>query len=199
MDWGAAFVAIFVALIAASFGFVGGYYGARWQAQSNLEQWQRDELLKVCTDFIAVSGEIVEVGREIQDFKNPLFPTDVVGRFMQAYAGICLLSNRLAASAHGLVIAAMGILTEGPVVSSYLPEGSPALARTAAARGLFLRAAHNILLDQPRPVTTPRRMWRRLPTGVRDPLTRAAIFIGLIPQPLAPAPPAATAAAPPPD
>jgi hypothetical protein len=173
-------VAIVVALIAAGAGFAGGYYSAKWKAESDLEQWRREKLLAFCADFLAASGEIINVGQSIQDFKNPPFPTEIVGRFMQAHAGICLLSDQLAASAQKVLTSALKILVEGPVVTDNLAESSPAIARTYATRGLFLRAAHDFLLNLPRRTTIWERMWNRLPDGVRSPLTSAATVIGLI-------------------
>ena len=167
--------AIGAAVIAAIAAFLVGYFGAKWTAEGELVQWQRDELMRFSADLVAASGEIVDWGQSLQD--NPLlpYPGESVSRLRHAQSCILMLSDRLAPSSKEYFEATMGIILEGPVVSDNLAEATPAATRTAKASGLFLRAAHDLIHSVPqRP-----NLWQRVESTMRE----AVVGVGLVAPP----------------
>lgn len=172
---------IAVALIAAAAGFAGGYFGSKWNAQTSLSQWQREQLLNYCADLVAAGQEIVQNGRDLQDGKNPAFPLEAAQRLQHAQACIMLLSDKVGEPGQNYVIACLNILQE-PIIE--LPEGqfsTPASQAAAAASGRFLRAAHDFLTNIQAQPTPLQQAWLR----IRSNVSAAAVWIGAVqpPQP----------------
>ena len=108
-----AFVAIFVALIAAGAGFAGGYLGSRWQAESNLAQWRRDRLLQFCADLLAAGGELEDLGRAAAGGEVIPYPKEAFNRMRLARSRVLLLSDELGAIAFAYTRADMDFVMKG--------------------------------------------------------------------------------------
>jgi len=190
-----AFVAILVALIAAAAAFVGGYSGARWQAQGNLAQWRRERLLQFCADLLAATREIAEYCWELERGHATRDQNELHRRTELAYASISLLSDCLAARSYELNSAYLALLDEA---TSKKPDSKKLkdLHKAAAeASGMFTIQAQHVLLSVPEGKSVPTlvcewvlrsRVWSR---------TRARIVKALTPTAPRPIPtPAATPA-----
>lgn len=178
-DWGAALVAIVVALIAATAGFAGAYLGSRWQAATNLAQWRREKLLDYSSDLLAASNEMTAVIGRIEGGTADS-ASEEMHHLYQAYGAIALLSVDLQPAARSLVDAQRASLRE---VRTNEPKMDELDRGVAAALTRFTVAARDILNAVPAVQTTPQRMWSRVPAQLADPLTRFATRIGLIAEP----------------
>jgi hypothetical protein len=186
MNWGAALVAIVVALIAAGAGFIGGYLGSKWNAETELAQWQRDRLLQYCSDLLAAAGEIVDVGRDIQEGKQPPFPYEASRRMEHAVGGISLLSFQLHNPASDFAKKTLEIMKEPHMQLSAGHHLTPAMDRSAKARGLYMRRSHDLLMNiRPRP-SPLHRAWARVKPNIRG----IAVSMGLMQAPVVQLPPA---------
>jgi hypothetical protein len=106
------------------------------------------QLLEIWNWPSQLSSEIVKFGGEVQDGQNPGYPADEADRLGHALAGVHLLTANLSPSAQACVEATMTIILEDPLE---LPPGTftPAANKTAKSRGLFIRAAHDLMLYIP--------------------------------------------------
>jgi hypothetical protein len=160
---------IIAAFVGAAIALIGTYIGPRLQAKAERAQWRRDRLLQFCADFLAASGSVVEVGRQIQDGKQPDYPVDAVGRLEHAYACICLLSDVLAESAHNHLVATVGLMTKTQA------DIGPPMEDSAKTRGLFLRSALNLLNDlAPQP-----NVWQRVQSKIAPHVPKSVIGFGV--------------------
>jgi hypothetical protein len=106
VDLSAAIVAIFVALIAAGFGFTGGYYGSRWQAETNLAQWRRDQLLQFSAAILAAGETIMDFTRGAAHNPTVAAPDQADYELVHAWNRIRLLGTELEI-ASGLYVTAI--------------------------------------------------------------------------------------------
>lgn len=178
-DWGAALVAIVVALVAAAAGFVGAYLGSRWQAKTNLAQWRREKLLEYCSDLVAGSNAMTAVIGQIEGGTADSASAEIHS-LLQAYGAIALLSVELQPIAMTVVDAQMASLREARTDEPTMDEMDARVARAVTG---FILAARDILNAISDEQSTPQRMWSRVPAPVANRLTSFAIWIGLVAEP----------------
>jgi hypothetical protein len=178
-NWGAALVAIVVALIAAAAGFVGAYLGSRWQAKTNLAQWRREKLLEYCSDLVAGSNAMTAVIGQIEGGTADSASAEM-HNLLQAYGAIALLSVELQPVAKTVVDAQVASLSEARTDEPMMDEVD---ARVARALTRFTLAARDILNAISEEQSTPQRMWSRVPAPIAIRLTNLAIWIGLVAEP----------------
>ncbi len=160
MEWAVAVATFAAALVAAVLSFAGGYYGARWQANNNLEQWQREQLVQFCADLMAAGHE----GDDYTSAKiaggNPAYPAEAVSRMRHAFACIALVNQGLAGVAHEYRIAVLNeVIAAAPGNPGVLTAEQQASAKTG---GIFLAAANKVLVGTTEPLSKWDRVYVRV-------------------------------------
>ncbi|MFI5282475.1 MAG: hypothetical protein ACHQ0J_05030 [Candidatus Dormibacterales bacterium] len=145
MEWTAVILAAVIGALAA---FTGGYFGSRWQAESELAQWRRDQLLQICADVLAAGPQVMDSATDVTPTSKPPWPSEPVNRLMRAGSTIRLLSEDLYGPASAYSNAILAFLSEaratGGKSNSY--EKGKALGLMARA---FADAARQVLMRPP--------------------------------------------------
>jgi len=143
VEWATVAVALVVALIGAGAGFAGGYFGARWQAGTNLAQWRRDRLLQFCADLLAAGLELTDIGRGLLVGESyPPNKMEATKRLEHAVSCVWLLSGELAEPARDYHHAVINL-----VKRKGRKLDDPELVAEATQRGRFIGTARFWLLD----------------------------------------------------
>lgn len=177
-------VAIVVALIGAGAGFAGGYFGARWQAGTNLAEWRRDQLLQFCADLLAAGREITDrSGLILAEFEEPRADPEPVTRIDHARACVELLSKELSDPAQEYcraVVKAFAAAFAEPIDKKELRS---AIRAADDQQRLFTHTARDLLLDTPEHPTLWSLVWARIQSTRASSSIRAAIEKAVAPAP----------------
>ncbi len=102
----AVFVGIGAALIGAVAALGGVFFGSRWQARHELEQWRRDKLLQYCSDLLAAAREISGLTMRILPGAEVQVPQEKLDQLYHLRWCILLLSEELSAPLQAYYVAA---------------------------------------------------------------------------------------------
>jgi hypothetical protein len=147
-----------VALIAAGAGFAGGYLGSRWQAESELAQWRRDQLLRFCADLLAAGAEATEAATDIHMGSEVIYPKEMMRRFQHASGCVRLLTDELEEPALAYVESLNEVLDTAPPEEGKDAEFGAAVPNAHNCALLFQVAARGVLLAMPKQPTFVERI-----------------------------------------
>jgi hypothetical protein len=151
-----------IAVVAALIAFVGGFFGARWQARNNLAQWRRDKLLEFCAGLLAAGAELDDLGRASGGGEDLPYPKEAFNQTRLARSRVLLLSEELGFIAFDYTKMAMAFVLKGRQRPLDLDGFTESAQKLGQSQGRFLRAAHDHLRDRPKPRTPWRERWRHV-------------------------------------
>ncbi len=192
---------ILIALIGIIGAFVGGYFGARWQAGRNLAQWRRDRLLQFSSDLMAAGIEIENYARTVHAGGQAESAIQAEDRLNHAFNCIKLLSSELDSNAFQYVRAIL--LVQNEALKLQVAEAgttketlSAKMSSVAEPEVAFTMQARKLMLAlQPEPSlwslvwawVRRSRAWTRIRSGIVSTVTE---------RPAAPPPPTPVSAPP---
>jgi hypothetical protein len=144
----AAAIAVGIVLISVVGSFVGGYFGARWKAGTDLAQWRRDRLLQFCADFLEAGKELIDFAYSLEEGQPFQHPQDVDNRLLHAWARIRLLSEELGAYALKAQQDISHVLAIAEATGELRQHLDAAIDASAQSYGILLGAAHDVLMDR---------------------------------------------------